>query len=199
MAEVLNCGQLSIGIIGGNCVDPIVGGIKPNVVLVNHSDIDLAQTEIIDGIITKLVLKASKTGYLAQMLPRTSTTTIALAKGAYANGWDQNLTLRILNLGPDVKKFVEDLSKAKVVAIVENNYVNFNAATGKGNTVYEAYGFYTGLELNEGTRDSEDADTKGGYVVTLGCGENTKEPTLPISVFDTDLETTKAMIDSLVE
>lgn len=189
-----------MGIIGKDCDNPLVMGLKGEVILFNQSDIDWTETTVIDGIITNLVLVENAYAYKAEMLDKTTTANIALVKGAYANGWDQNLTLRILDISPTVKKFIQQLSDSKVVAIVKNNYTKANAAaTTKGITTYEAYGFYTGLELNENTRDSEDADTKGGYVVTLGCNENVKEPTLPITVFKTNLATTETMINGLLE
>jgi hypothetical protein len=180
----IECGRLAMGIIGKDCDNPLVMGLKGEVVLFNQQDIDWTQTTVVDGIITAIVLKTGMSAYKAEMLDKTTTATIALAKGAYSNGWDQNLTLRVLDISPDVKKFIQQLSDSKVVAIVKNNYTKANAAAGeKGITVYEAYGFYTGLELNENTRDTEDADTKGGYIVTLGCNDNVKEPTLPVTIF----------------
>jgi hypothetical protein len=193
----IDCGKLAMGVIGKDCDNPLVMGLKGEVVLFNQSDIDLTETTVEDGIITNLVLKTGTKAYKAEMLDKTTTANIALAKGAYSNGWDQNVTLRVLDIAPEVKKFIEQLSDSKVVAVVQNNYAKLNSATEKGITVYEAYGFYTGLELNENTRDTEDADTKGGYVITLGCNDNVKEPTLPVTIFNTDLETTQTMIDGL--
>lgn len=197
--EVISCGKLTTGIVAYDCENPFTMGMVPTVTLINYDDIDFDKTTVEDGVITALELKTGKTGYLAQTLNDGIDSNIALVKGAYNNGWDTNVVVRIFDNTPEAKKFINDLSLAKVVVITQSRYIKHEAAAGvKGNTVYQAFGFYTGLELNEATQDSTDADTKGGYVCTLGCDENNKEPVLPLSIFKTDLATTEQMIDALI-
>jgi hypothetical protein len=206
--ETISCGKLSMGVVGLDCNNPLIMGIKPNAIIINHNDIDIEKTTIsANGIITKLVLKedgagSTRKGYLAQTLNDGISTNVAFAKGTYSNGWDQNFTLRLFDNTPKVKKFIDELSKSRVVVIIENNHVKYadpiDSEEKKGETVYEAYGFYTGLELNEATRDSTDADTKGGYVLTCGCDESSKEPSLPITIFNDSLAATKIMVEGLV-
>lgn len=195
----LTCGKLAMGVIGADCANPLVQGVKPTAIILNHDDIDLDLTTVVDGVITNIALKAGAIGYLAETLNNGIDANIALAKGAYYNGWDQNFVLRIFDNSPKVKQFIDQLSKSKIVVILENKYIKYNPTSPevKGETVYEAYGFYTGLELNEATRDTTDADTKGGYVLTCGCNDTAKEPTLPLTVFKTDLDTTSTMINEL--
>ena len=205
--EAINCGKLSMGVVGVDCKHPLLMGVKPNAIIINHDDIDIEQTKIDNGVISSLVLKTdsstTRKGFLAQTLNDGISTNVAFAKGTYYNGWEQNFTLRLFDNTPKVKKFIDELSKSRVVVIIENNHVKYGEPTDKeeqqGETVYEAYGFYTGLELNEATRDSTDADTKGGYVLTCGCDENSKEPTLPITIFDQSLSITKTMIEGLYD
>lgn len=216
--DTISCGKLSMGVVGLDCNNPLIMGVKPNAIIINHDDIDNdpAKTVIKDGVIEKLTLKSDpdptssagfveRKGFLAQTLNDGISTNTAFAKGAYYNGWDQNFTLRLFDNTNAVKDFVNQLSRSRVVVIVENKHVKYSELTEeaknrgeiRGETVYEVYGFYTGLELNEATRDSTDADTKGGYVLTLGCDENSKEPSLPISFFDKDLTTTKEQLEKL--
>lgn len=210
--ETISCGKLSMGIVGLDCNNPLVMGVKPNAIIINHDDIDIDKTTIVDGVITELKLKVDKDsngadvpryGFLAQTLNDGISTNVAFAKGAYYNGWDQNFSLRLFDNTPKVKKFIDQLAKSRVVVVVENNHVKYSdpadTTEKKGETVYEVYGFYTGLELNEATRDSTDADTKGGYVLTCGCDENSKEPSLPITIFNQSLAATKTMVDGLLE
>lgn len=215
--ETISCGKLSMGVVGLDCNNPLVMGVKPNAIIINHDDIDIASTTISpDGIITSLVLKVDEVddgsgvmervprkGFLAQTLNDGISTNVAFAKGTYYNGWDQNFTLRLFDNTPKVKKFIDQLAKSRVVVLVENNHVKYadpaDSEEKKGETVYEVYGFYTGLELNEATRDSTDADTKGGYVLTCGCDENSKEPSLPITIFDGSLAATTTMIEGLYD
>ncbi len=205
--ETISCGKLSMGVVGVDCNNPLIMGVKPNAIIINHDDIDIEKTVISDkGIITSLVLKtegeSTRKGFRAQTLNDGISTNVAFAKGTYYNGWEQNFTLRLFDNTPKVKDFINQLSKSRVVVIVENNYVKYadpsDSEEKKGETVYEVYGFYTGLELNEATHDSTDADTKGGYVLTCGCDENSKEPSLPITIFNESLAATKTMVEGLV-
>lgn len=211
--ETISCGKLSMGVVGIDCNNPLVMGVKPNAILINYDDIDLdpQSTKIENGVITSIKLKVDRDdagvenpryGYLAQTLNDGISTNLAFAKGTYYNGWDQNFTLRLFDNTPKVKKFIDQLSKSRVAIIVENNHMKFadpyDGGEKPGETVYEIYGFYTGLELNEATRDSTDTDTKGGYVITCGCDENSKEPTLPITIFKDSLAITKTMVEGLL-
>ena len=199
----IDCNKLSRGVEGFDCKNPLIPGVKPKAVLINIEDVDIDETELSDGIITKLILKSGKIGYSAETLEDAISTNVAFAKGTYYSGWDQNFVLRIFDNSPKVKKFINELSRSRVIAVVENKYVKYNLAGSdevKGETVFEVFGFFTGLKLNEATRDSTDADTKGGYVITLGCDDNAKEPMLPITLFyDGGLSATQTAFESLFE
>lgn len=207
--ETISCGKLSMGVVGVDCDNPLIMGVEPNAIIINHSDIDIEASTIANGIITTLKLKmesdgkTNRHGYLAQTLNDGISTNVAFAKGTYYSGWDQNFTLRLFDNTPKVKRFIDQLAKSKVAIIVKNKHVKYATPADteevKGQTVYEIYGFYTGLELNEATRDSTDADTKGGYVLTCGCDENSKEPMLPLTIFRTDLATTETMVNGLLK
>lgn len=192
----MTCGKLSMGILGADCQNPMVPGVKPKAIIINNDDIDIDQTIITDGIISELVLKSGAVAYKAETLNNGIDVNVAFAKGTYLNGWDHNFVLRLFDNTPEVKKFVDQLSKSRITVIIENNYVKYNDVN-KGNTVYEVYGFYVGLELNEAVRDAKDADTKGGYVLTCGCNESMKEPVLPITLFNGTLEATRKMVEEL--
>lgn len=198
----ITCGKLSSGILGADCANPLVPGIKPRAILINRDDIDIDKTTITDGVITELLLKGTAKAFEAETLENGIDANVAFAKGTYYNGWDHNFVFRVFDNNPRVKKFIDELSKSRIAVIIENNYIKYSPSTDpadvKGDTVYEMYGFYTGLELKEATRDAKDADTKGGWVLTCGCNDSAKEPALPITVFKTDLTSTQALIDTLI-
>ena len=197
----ITCGKLSTGIIGADCANPLIPGVKPTAILINRDDIDIDLTDVSNGVITNLALKAGKKAYLAETLENGIDANIAFAKGTYYNGWDHNFVFRIFDNTPTVKSFIDDLSKSRIAVIIENNYIKYNPDTKKGeekgDTVYEIYGFYTGLELKEATRDTKDADTKGGWVLTCGCNDTAKEPTLPLTVFKDSLLDTLTLLETL--
>ena len=201
--ETLDCGKLTAGVVALDCHNPLVQGVKGTALIFNHDDIDLDATTIdASGVMTELKLKAGASAYWVKTKDGGIDTNIAFVKGTYYDGFDQNFVLRLFDNTPAIKAFLNELAilGAKVCVVVQNKYVKMKptAPELKGETVYELFGFYTGLELNELTRDSTDTDTKGGYAVTLGCDENQKEPSLPITVFKTSLSATDDMLNALV-
>ena len=80
------------------------------------------------------------------------------------------------------------------MVIIENNYNKDNL----GRTVFEVLGWDFGLELNEITRNTNDEDTLGGWVLTAGCSDTLKESLPPMTFFTTDIATTRLAIDALV-
>ena len=197
--DINTCAKLASDIIGFDCNNPLVAGVKSRAYIIHHDDINFDTTTITNGVITALKLKTGNNAFTATTLPDAIDANVAFAKGTYYNGWEHNFTFRIFDNTPEIKDQIDKLSKNKFVIIVENNYIKHNAAADeKGNTVFEAYGFYTGLKLKEATRDLKDADMKGGYTLTCGCDDNSKEPLLPLTVFiGSSLSATIAALDSL--
>ena len=196
----IDCGKLTTGVIGYDCENPLVQGIKPRVVLINHDDIDLSETMITDGIITKLELKPGKVGYLVETIDPGMSANIAFTRSAYFSAWNQNVIMRLFDNNVAVKKFINGLAKTNVIVIVENKYVKYAipetpeppaGEEKRGETVFEVFGFYTGLRLNEATRDSAEDELKGGYQLTLGTSDSSQEPSLPLTWLDTNLTTTQ--------
>jgi hypothetical protein len=94
------------------------------------------------------------------------------------------------------------VSKGKFVVVLENNGIKNNptAPEVKGDNVYEAWGWDTGLVLGAETqRDANDQDTGGGITLQLTTSDRRKENRPPYSVFITSLTATIAMLDALLE
>lgn len=197
------------GIIRGiDCVNKIIPGIKPNAYIFNHDDIDLANTEMADGTITKLVLKEGKFAFRVESLDNGFSATQSFSQGTFFNGFIHSITLRIFDNTPRIKKFVDSISQARIVAVIENNYIKFQptAPDIKGDNVFEVYGFHTGLRTTESSRDTQDADTKGAYVITFSTEDSASEPTTPRFLFIDDggsgtgdrLEQTRQALEELL-
>ena len=102
------------------------------------------------------------------------------------------MVVRIFKKSEAAKKFVNGLTNARVIAIVENNDTGDN-----GDTKYEVYGWDSGLELTEITVTTEMTDGVA-YQVTLANGTIAQEGSLPMSLFNTDEATTDLMVDGLL-
>ena len=188
----MDCAKLTAGLVAAICDKPPVAGTLGRVILINYSDIDRTLSTVTDYLITSLVLKTGKTAYAFESLDDAVLASSTLSKGKYFSQWDQSITLRIFTKSQLAKDFMETLKLAKIVAIVENK--DFG---GDGKARYEAYGWDTGLELNEGSTTSEYQDNTV-YLAVLGTDETSKEATLPKSVFKTDAQQTELMIEGLL-
>lgn len=184
--------KLSKDIIGANPAQTGAIGVDGEIILINYDDIDQALTVVTNGVITALILKNGAKAYKFSTHNKGVSAEATLSKGTYVSAWIHKLTTRIFSKDQDIKDSVESLKDGCFVAIVANKN-NGNA----GDTKYEAYGFYSGLEMSEGTATSEDADSIF-YTLALSSNENSKEPKLPLSFFKTDITVTKAMVDALL-
>ncbi len=192
-----------------DCDNPVVGGIEQEGVIVNRRDIDVSQTEyepdsagppVVTGrknVITKIGLKAGKKAYkviIPGNQPFNGTTT-TMEAGTNRNTFTNNVGMVILNNDPDVcENIIDGLATGEFVCILENKYKNVNKATHPGDSTFQIYGYYQGLKATTLENDKYSEDTEGGWNVVL---TETKSPKSGLFYFDTDIETTRAKIESL--
>jgi hypothetical protein len=144
------------------------------------------------NIVSSIILKDDATGYDFESLDNANLGEVSYNKGTYFGNWQHDLTMRVFAKNEASKKFINNLNGARVVAVVENKEPGSD-----GGVKYEAYGWDAGLELNEGTASTDMAD-QIVYQVKAGSGANSKEGSLPKSVFVTDLAATEIMLNALV-
>lgn len=181
------------------CGKPPIAGVGSLVYLFNYADIDRSASTLSDNVITGIALKGSNTkGFKFESLDSTNTGEISYNKMTYFGNWQHDLTLRVLTKNEEAKTFVNQVNGARVVAVVENRELGPD-----GEVKYEAYGWDAGLELNECTATTEMSDGVV-YQFKMGSGANSKESSLPKSVFVpgsggvSDLQATEAALNSLV-
>lgn len=188
----LDCSKIKTGFINQGCGKPAIAGTTARVILLSYSDVDKSKSVVTDNVISSLILKAGATGYEVDSLPNATVGSDTINAGTYLKTHQHNVVVRIFKKSEAAKKFVNGLTNARVIAIVENN------DTGDaGNTKYEVYGWDSGLELTEITVTTEMTDGVA-YQVTLANGTIAQEGSLPMSLFDTDEKTTDLMVDGLL-
>lgn len=188
----LDCSKIKTGFINQVCGKPAIAGTTARVILLSYSDVDKSKSVVTDNIISSLILKAGATGYEVDSLPNATVGSDTINAGTYLKTHQHNVVVRIFKKSEAAKKFVNGLTNARVIAIVENN------DTGdKGDTKYEVYGWDSGLELTEITVTTEMTDGVA-YQVTLANGTIAQEGSLPMSLFNTDEKTTDLMVDGLL-
>jgi hypothetical protein len=188
----LDCSKIKTGFINQVCGKPSIAGTTARVILISYSDIDKAKSVVTDHVISSLILKAGATGYEVDSLPNATVGSDTINAGTYLKTHQHNVVVRIFKKSEAAKKFVNGLTNARVIAIVENNDTGDN-----GDTKYEVYGWDSGLELTEITVTTEMTDGVA-YQVTLANGTIAQEGSLPMSLFNTDEKTTDLMVDGLL-
>lgn len=188
----LDCSKIKTGFINQGCGKPAIAGTTARVILLSYSDVDKSKSVVTDNVISSLILKEGATGYEVDSLPNATVGSDTINAGTYLKTHQHNVVVRIFKKSEAAKKFVNGLTNARVIAIVENNDPGDN-----GDTKYEVYGWDSGLELTEITVTTEMTDGVA-YQVTLANGTIAREGSLPKSLFDTDEKTTDLMVNGLL-
>lgn len=188
----LDCSKIKTGFTNQVCGKPAIAGTTARVILLSYSDVDKSKSVVTDNVISSLILKAGATGYEVDSLPNATVGSDTINAGTYLKTHQHNVVVRIFKKSEAAKKFVNGLTNARVIAIVENNDTGDN-----GDTKYEVYGWDSGLELTEITVTTEMTDGVA-YQVTLANGTIAQEGSLPMSLFNTDEETTDLMVEGLL-
>lgn len=188
----LDCSKIKTGFTNQVCGKPAIAGTTARVILLSYSDVDKSKSVVTDNVISSLILKAGATGYEVDSLPNATVGSDTINAGTYLKTHQHNVVVRIFKKSEAAKKFVNGLTNARVIAIVENNDTGDN-----GDTKYEVYGWDSGLELTEITVTTEMTDGVA-YQVTLANGTIAQEGSLPMSLFNTDEKTTGLMVDGLL-
>jgi hypothetical protein len=188
----MDCSKITAGLVAVVCGKPAIPGTGQRVILINYSDVDRSLSTVANNVITNLILKGTSGAYEFESLDNANLGEVSLNKGTYFSNWQHDLSLRVFAKSEAAKKFVNNLNGARVIAVVENREEG-----NEGDVKYEAYGWDAGLELNEGTASTDMAD-QIVYQVKMGSGANSKESSLPKSVYKTDLQATETMLNALI-
>lgn len=188
----LDCSKIKTGFTNQACGKPAIAGTAARVILLSYSDVDKSKSAVTDNVISSLILKTGATGYEVDSLPNATVGSDTINAGTYLKTHQHSVVVRIFKKSEAAKKFVNGLTNARVIAIVENNDTGDN-----GDTKYEVYGWDSGLELTEITVTTEMTDGVA-YQVTLANGTIAQEGSLPMSLFDTDEATTDLLVAGLL-
>lgn len=199
-----DCSLLTNDINGLDCNNPPVAGVAGTGYIMNQADIDYGLSVVsATGVISSLVLKAGKYAYSITTDPDGVEGIWQNSPGAFRRDqFMQTINVKLFDNSPTVKQRIVDLAQGRFVVILKNNGIKDNpvAPEVKGDNVYEAWGWKTGLVMGPETqRNTNDADTGGGISLQLMTKDNRKEVRPPYSVFITSLTATEAMLDGLLE
>lgn len=183
------CAQLSKNLALAACQNS-TPGLESELVLINFDDVDRSASEVTDNVISDLILKESKTGFLYTSEKNAFEGDSPLNKGTYRTGFNHSLVIRAFVKSQDAKDEINAMARCKFIGVAKNK------DTASGETKYEVYGWDNGLELNDLSAPTNDGDGII-YTITLGTGENQRESELPKSFYKTDLSSTEKAFEAL--
>lgn len=184
---------------GFDCENPPAAGLENEALLINFDDIDrissvVKTTPAADGVgasvvLQKLVLKAGKRAYsVRQAKDSFNGTAVAQVEGTYSTGFNHTFAFVSFDRSPAAKQAIANMVNTRTVAVIVNKSLT-------GESKYEVMGWYTGLGATATvSQDYVASESAGAIPITLVSGQ---EPTLPLSFYDTDAETTAAAFESL--
>lgn len=185
---MIDCGKISASLTLASCNVSSVA-VEPEVILINHSDIE-SVTEA-NGVVSAIVLKDNASGYKFETFRNGIDTSVTVNKGPYLTRFVHQVLFRSFVKEQEVKDQINALVNARVVAIVKN------VSNANDETKYEVYGLGNGLVVTELQAVSTDTDGVV-YAVTMASDDNAQEAQLPASFYATSLEQTETAIAALL-
>ncbi|MFA5419964.1 MAG: hypothetical protein WC341_16040 [Bacteroidales bacterium] len=150
-------------------------GIGSVAYLINFQDVDKAATTVTNFAISAISYSPGAAAFACNVLNTDEPEgNIKLIRGQYRDGWDQNFTVRLMVNDTASRIRLDELLRSRVMVV-------YKLFTPTG-SYFEVAGWELGLEVLEIDRNYNDADTSGGWVVSLGCNADFKEKHFPYIV-----------------
>lgn len=195
------CDSLLKKEIGMDCSNPIIPGYEQEGVIMNRCDVDFAATAFNatrKNVIETLAMKSTKKGYKVVVpgkTPFTGSTTTMVA-GNFVNTFTNTINLVVLANDPDVcADIIDGLANGSYVLVLENKHKGLNKETNAGDSAFQVYGYYQGLQATAIENNKYSEETEGGWAITL---EEQKVPKSALFLYKTSYQVTKTAVDTLV-
>jgi len=186
------CGAISAGVTL-NCNDPLAGGVVATFWIANKDDIASITYDNTNPMLANdITMVATKKFYKFEGQLQSTEPTFAMIKGTYVNQFEHSVKFLVFKIDPTTKLQIQNMKDGNFVCIIQNNYVG---AT--GNSKYELYGAGAGLKAEVIERNPSDTDNLGAFSIELKTQEYARESKPPVTLFDTDLATTDALVNGL--
>lgn len=193
-----NCDSVIARDISANCENTLVAELENVAYIINRDDIDFDSCVYGTSqfVLTDIVLKAGKTAYFVHQIGDSfSGAGVEMEKKRFKNTYATTFNFVVFDNDPETKENIEGIANGRFVVIWENKYKNTLKAGTPGDSTFEIAGFKLGLKCETATSLKYDPDSMGGWVVSL---KEIGGPATPITVYKTDVDTTRLMIEALV-
>jgi len=186
----MSCGSITQGFTL-DCDNPMQGGLEPQVILMNLSDIQ--SYTVVDNKITDIILHPGKSAYLFEGIRQSVNARYEQTDVGLTTGYAHEVSFQIFDISSDQKEELFKMAIGKLVAIVFNMHV-----PGNEDGYFEVFGIGAGMGAIELSRANRDLDTQGSWSIVLNTGDLTREAKMPYNFFDTDYNTTLEKILALL-
>lgn len=192
----VGCGTIT-GNILFNCLTPPQAGTRDIMWLIDIAVWDDPDTVITYNltnpqIIESITLPVGAKAFKVEGRNNSNAPSSTLVEGTYVDQFDHAINFIGFDLSNAAMLVYQNMVGGKYVGIIENNF----KGTG-GQSAFKAYGTSAGMKLRTFVIDPNNADTGGAASFGLASTDTSKEPKIPLSIYDTDYATTKAMIEAL--
>ncbi len=186
----MSCGSITKNLTLNRCKASIAQ-ISDTIVIINFDDVNKTKSDVDGNVIAELVLNEGAQAYKYVSARNAFESTTTLNKGTYVNTYSHQILGRVFFRSQEVKDQLVALTNGKVIVIVKN------LDTTNEETVYEVYGWDSGLVLTDFQQASTDSDGVL-YTITLASDDNSKESQLPLSFYAGSLAETETAIEGLL-
>lgn len=187
------CGAITAG-IALNCEDPLTSGVVATFYIANKDDIASITYDPTNPMLAdNITMVATKTFFTFEGQLQSTEPKFAMIKGKYVNQFEHSVGALIFKIDPATKKEILNMKDGNFVCIVQNNYTGTT-----GNCKYEIYGAGSGLKAEVLERNPNDTENLGAFKIELKTQEYAREGKPPVTLFDTDLATTDALVAGLL-
>jgi hypothetical protein len=190
-----NCNGITIG-AEYDCTNPLKSGVNERLLVGNLQDIESIVYSIIPGdesVIENIIMKSGTAMYAFQGVRSTVKPQVDLVASEVTVGFSHQVDFSVFEVDSYQKVNLQGMSALNQFAIYQNP-----KDSSLGDAVWEVLGVNAGMETQTVTRIAGDGTTGGAYTVQLKTAESSSETGLPNSFFDTDIPTTEALIDALL-
>lgn len=182
--------------LAASCTVKPVKGIKSHGFIMNYNDIDFEATSrdaTNPNIVKSLILKTGKKAYKMYVPGKTpyTGTKKTLSAGTYRNRFNKDVSIVILDNGPEVAhNIIDQLANGTFVVVLENKFPGSD-----NKNTFEIYGLEAGLTATAMDDDKYSDDTEGGWLATL---QEENAPTSGIYLYSESIAATRTALESLV-
>jgi len=174
-----------------DCENPLKASVAERLLIGTQADIEsIVYNTTNTSVVENIIMKAGTMMYAFDGVRSSNIPQVDLVADDISVGFNHQVDFSAFEVDSAAKVNLQGMAAKKTFAIYQNP-----KDSSLGDAVWEVLGLSAGLEMS--TLQRLPASKDGSYKIQLKTSEQSSETGLPNSFWDTDIETTEAIIDSL--